>query len=90
MKLRRKADQLYESRTRVLRRMPVNMAILIPYRIEAYAHDPASQASTVRSLKEREGTRLRLGDWRVILDDLGNVLAMLDIGARVAFMAQGV
>jgi len=55
---------------------------LIRSKIEAYATDPASQVSNVRSLKGREGIRLRVGDWRVIIDDQGNVLAVLDIGPR--------
>ena len=71
-----------KSAIRVLRRMPVNTATLIRSKIQAYAHDPSSQANNVRSLKGREGIRLRVGDWRVILDDQGNVLAVLDIGAR--------
>jgi len=41
-----------------------------------------SQANNVKSLKGREGIRLRVGDWRVIMDDQGNVLAVLDIGPR--------
>jgi len=71
-----------KSAIRVLRRMPVNTATLIRSKIQAYAQDPSSQANNVRSLKGREGIRLRVGDWRVILDDQGNVLAVLDIGAR--------
>jgi mRNA interferase RelE/StbE len=67
---------------RALRRMPANTATLIRSKIEAYARDPASQANNVRSLKAREGVRLRVGDWRVIMDDQGNVLAVLDIGPR--------
>ena len=67
---------------RALRRMPANTANLIRSRIEAYARDPASQANTVKSLKGREGIRLRVGDWRVIMDNQGNVLAVLDIGPR--------
>ena len=67
---------------RVLRRMPVNKAKLIRYKIEAYAQDPASQANNVKSLKGRDGIRLRVGDWRVIMDDQDNVLAILDIGPR--------
>lgn len=67
---------------RTLRRMPVNTARLIRSKIEAYAADPASQVNNVRSLKGREGIRLRVGDWRVIMDDQGNVLAVLDIGSR--------
>jgi mRNA interferase RelE/StbE len=67
---------------RALRRMPANTATLIRSKIEAYARDPASQANNVRCLKERVGGRLRVGDWRVIMDDQGNVLAVLDIGPR--------
>lgn len=70
---------------RALRRMPANTATLIRTKIEAYATDPASQANNVKSLKGREGIRLRVGAWRVIMDDKGNVLAVLavlDIGPR--------
>jgi len=67
---------------RVLRRMPTNTAKLIRTKIEAYATDPASQANNVKSLKGRQGMRLRVGDWRVIMDDQGNVLAVLEIGPR--------
>jgi len=67
---------------RALRRMPANTAKLIRTNIEAYATEPASQANNVKSLKGRAGIRLRVGDWRVIMDDQGNVLAVLDIGPR--------
>ncbi len=62
--------------------MPANSAMLIRSKIEAFATDPASQTNNVKSLKGREGIRLRVGDWRVIMDDQGNVLAVLDIGPR--------
>ena len=65
-----------------LRRMPVGTAALIRSKIAAYAEDPASQANNVRALKGRTGIRLRVGDWRVIMDDQGNVLAVLQIGPR--------
>jgi mRNA interferase RelE/StbE len=67
---------------KALRRMPANTAKLIRTKIEAYAQDAGTQASNVKSLKGREGIRLRVGDWRVIMDDQGNVLAVLDIGPR--------
>jgi mRNA interferase RelE/StbE len=67
---------------RALRRMPANTATLIRTKIEAYAQDPSSQANNVKSLKGREGIRLRAGDWRVIMDDRGNVLAVLQIEPR--------
>lgn len=67
---------------RALRRMSANIATLIRTKIEAYAQDPSSQANSVKSLKGREGIRLRVGDWRVIMDDQDNVLAVLEIGSR--------
>lgn len=67
---------------RALRRMPANTATLIRSKITAYAADPASQVNNVNALKGRAGIRLRVGDWRVIMDDQGNVLAILDIGPR--------
>lgn len=67
---------------RALRRMPANTATLIRSKIEAYAIDPASQANNIKALKGRNGIRLRVGDWRVIMDDQGNVLAVLEIGPR--------
>ncbi|MCC5972341.1 MAG: type II toxin-antitoxin system RelE/ParE family toxin [Pararhodobacter sp.] len=67
---------------RALRRMPATTARLIRLKIEAYARDPGAQANNVKALKGRQGVRLRVGDWRVIMDDQGNVLAVLDIGPR--------
>lgn len=67
---------------RALRRMPANTATLIRSKIDAYAVDPASQANNVKALNGRAGITLRIGDWRVIMDDQGNVLAILDIGPR--------
>ena len=67
---------------KTLARMPANTAALIRSKISAYAADPASQANNVKALKGRDGIRLRVGDWRVIMDDQGNVLAVLEIGPR--------
>ena len=57
------------------------MANRIVAKVEDYAADPASQANNVTALKGREGIRLRIGDWRVIMHD-GVVLAVLEIGPR--------
>ena len=67
---------------KTLRRIPANEAAKIRGKIEQYAANPASQANNVSKLQGRDGYRLRIGDWRVIFDDLGNVLAILDIGPR--------
>ncbi|SIT74729.1 type II toxin-antitoxin system RelE family toxin [Pontibaca methylaminivorans] len=67
---------------KVLRRMPRNEAERIRAKVRQYADDPASQANNVKGLKGREGIRLRVGDWRVIMDDAGDVLDVLKIGPR--------
>lgn len=67
---------------RALRRMPRNTALLIRGKIDQYANDPASLANNVTKLQGRSGFRLRVGDWRVIFDEDGAVIEILDIGPR--------
>ena len=67
---------------KALRRMPADTAQRIVAKIEQYAEQPESQAKNVKALKGREGIRLRVGDWRVIMNDEGVVLAVLEIGPR--------
>jgi mRNA interferase RelE/StbE len=66
---------------KALRKMPTNTARRIIGKIEAYADNPASQANNVKKLQGRDGVRLRVGDWRVIMLD-GEVLDVLNIGPR--------
>jgi mRNA interferase RelE/StbE len=68
---------------KVLRRMPANTAALIIAKVEEFAADPAALANNVIRMKGRQNraVRLRVGDWRVIMDD-GVVLAVLEIGPR--------
>ena len=66
---------------RTLRRMPANVASLIMAKVDQYAADPGSLANNVTNLKGRDGIRLRVGDWRVIMRD-GVVLEVLEIGPR--------
>ncbi|MCA0941946.1 MULTISPECIES: type II toxin-antitoxin system RelE family toxin [Roseobacteraceae] len=67
---------------RTLRKMPRNEAKRITEKVELYATDPEALSNNVKSLKGREGIRLRVGDWRVIMDDQGEVLDVLKIGPR--------
>lgn len=66
---------------KALRRMPVDTATRILDKVKAYAADPASQANNVTALVGRDGIRLRVGDWRVIMHD-GEVLDVLQVGPR--------
>ncbi|GGG59723.1 hypothetical protein GCM10011415_02050 [Salipiger pallidus] len=65
-----------------LRKMPRNEAERIRSKVSQYAADPDAQTNNVKALKGREGIRLRVGDWRVIMDDQGEVLDVLKIGPR--------
>lgn len=62
--------------------MPRNVSRLIVDKIEQYAAEPSSLANMVVKLRGRSGYRLRVGDWRVIFDDSGAVLAVLAVGPR--------
>ena len=64
-----------------LRRMPANMAQRIRAKVRAYADDPSSQANNVKRLKGSSAIRLRVGDWRVIMED-GAVIDVIRIGPR--------
>lgn len=77
-----KEIQYTKAAIRALRKMPANTAELIRTKIIAYANTPSEQANNTKVLKGRNGVRLRVGNWRVIMDDQGNVLAVLEIGPR--------
>ncbi len=66
---------------KVLRRLPANVTTRIVEKIEAYAADPMSQSNNVTALTGRSGIRLRVGDWRVIMED-GVVLTVMNLGPR--------
>ena len=72
------------SAQKALQRIPRKVAQLIVSKINQYARDPSSLANNVKTLKGNfEGlTRLRVGHWRIIMDDQGNVLRILEIKPR--------
>ncbi len=68
---------------KVLRRMPANTARTIRAKIQQYAEHPASLANNVKALQGEVGVyRLRVGDWRVLFSETGEVLAILKIASR--------
>ncbi len=67
---------------KALKRMPTNTSKRICAKISAHAADPKSRQANVKKLQGRDAYRLRVGDWRVIMDRRGNVLAVLAIGPR--------
>jgi mRNA interferase RelE/StbE len=62
--------------------MAANMADLVRAKIQQYADDPTSLSNNVIQLQGRDGFRLRVGNWRVIFQDDGTVVAILEIGPR--------
>lgn len=72
-----------KSALKALRKMPANTAATIRAKIGQYAADPASLANNVKALKGEAGAyRLRVGDWRVIFTDEGEVIAIVRIAPR--------
>ena len=67
---------------KTLRRMPTNEAQRIMGKVEQYANDPASLANNVKALVGSPFVRLRVADWRIIMDDQGQVLEVLEVGPR--------
>lgn len=71
-----------KSALKVLRRIPNNEAQKIMAKVRQYARDPRSQANNVKALAGSPFIRLRVGDWRIIMDDQDNVLEVHKIGPR--------
>lgn len=67
---------------RVLARMPRNEADRVRRKIYQYAAEPEALKMNVKKLQGRPGLRLRVGNWRVIFDENGDVLDVLEIGSR--------
>ena len=66
-----------------LRCLPTNTSRLIRSKIEQYAADPAAQANNVKALKGMKGVyRLRVGDWRVLFSETGEIIAVIKVRPR--------
>ena len=68
---------------KTLRRIPAYVSATIRAKIEQYASDAASLANNVVQMKGRKGWfRLRVGDWRVVFSEDGQVIAIIRIAPR--------
>jgi mRNA interferase RelE/StbE len=68
---------------RALQRMPINSAELIRSKIAQLSAAPDSLGNNVKALKgHRKHYRLRVGDWRIVFRQDGDVLHVLEIGPR--------
>lgn len=63
--------------------MPGNTAALIRAKVDDYAKDPSSLKNNVKALQGADGVlRLRVGDWRVLFTDTGQVIAVIKVAPR--------
>ena len=69
---------------KALLKMPRNQALLIHTKIDLLKEGPYAKNNNVRKLKEVEGYRLQIGDWRVIYDinDKGLKILVIKIASR--------
>ena len=67
--------------TKTLAKIPRTTADRIRAKVDEFAENPASQANNVKALAGGDLFRLRVGDWRVVMQD-HRVLTVLQIGAR--------
>lgn len=66
---------------KALAKIPNNDSKRIIDKIKTYARNSDALANNVIKLKNRDGIRLRVGNWRVIMKDEA-VLLILQIGPR--------
>lgn len=62
--------------------MPTNVSRLIRAKIDQYARAPETLRNNVTALKGSSFVRLRVGDWRVIIDADTLTVLVIDIGPR--------
>jgi mRNA interferase RelE/StbE len=73
---------LSKKAAKALGSMPANEAARVLAKIEQLAAAPEELANNVTRLVGSPFSRLRIGNWRVIFDDAGNVLNIVAIGPR--------
>ncbi|RIA35375.1 mRNA-degrading endonuclease RelE of RelBE toxin-antitoxin system [Hephaestia caeni] len=68
---------------KALVRMPANASKLIRSKVTQYAAAPDALANNVTTMKGGSGyVRMRVGDWRVIMDADTMTVLVIDIGPR--------
>jgi len=69
---------------KTLQRMPASIAKTIYQKMEIISQNPFESHSSVTKLQNREGYRLRVGDWRIIYEVQQEkiIVLVLKIGLR--------
>lgn len=68
----------------MLRKLPRNEEKRIRVKLAQLSKDPYTTNANVAKLQNREGYRLRIGDWRVIYDIVDDelIILVLKVGSR--------
>lgn len=77
-----RAVTLTKQASKMLAKMPRNQADMIRSKIDQLARAPEELAANITKLTGRPEYRLRVGGWRVIFNEHGEVLAILAISPR--------
>lgn len=72
----------HRSAERKLKKIPANERIKIIHKINQYAEYPESLTNNVKRMQGERYYRLRVGDWRVIFDELDTVIDIIKIDSR--------
>jgi mRNA interferase RelE/StbE len=68
---------------KTLGRILPKSAALIRAKIHQYAAEPSAQANNVKALKGEAGVyRLRVGDWRILFSEDGQIIAIVKVSSR--------
>lgn len=70
--------------SKILTKIPTSIATPIRFKIEQIAENPFDSHPNVTKLQNREGYRLRVGDWRIIYEVQSDkvIILVLKIGLR--------
>ena len=71
---------------KMLQKMPRDIARTIRQKLDQIAADPFAPHSGVNKLQNREGYRLRIGDWRVIYEIQKEKVVILVV--KIAFRGE--
>jgi mRNA interferase RelE/StbE len=69
---------------RAFRRLPKGVRARVKLKIEDLARDPYAKHNNAAKLQGRAGYRLRIGDWRVVYEIIGEraMVVIIDVGPR--------
>jgi len=74
---------LSKSALKFLRKCPKNIRIILEEKIETLANKPRTLANNIKKIKGSPDLyRLRVGDYRILYNENGDILNIIKIGTR--------